>query len=498
MKRTAALIAVLVMLAAMGSASAQPPLPAPRAANPPIMVAAATNNDFLNAWVFYPNVRLSVSGIETATVEAGEPAHTCGAGGPVAGSNSVWFATYLPDGELTLKTEGTAYVTAGSGTLDDSIISLYRLKGNESVVDFSFLEQVDCGSGGSGPGQIKQTIIEGTYLVQLSMEAAETVTGGTAALLAKFVPMNSIASDSIATARALTFPKSYSLAMAQFATVDLNEPVDLLYPANTQVQNSVWFKFSLTRTMGLMIQGGLLGGIQSVSIFKAEPDGSLTSIPYNYSTSLFVALAQFAPGNYYLRLAGIVEQLAIQELDQYNNFFASILLATVSLTPTNFELGTNEGTPGAAASLEGWTVKNAGAGDTSMCVANVCGYQITSSGTDESTVLMSKMKLSSVYVRKGEMMQMGIYGDHSGEGRVRITVDLIDAAGTVVRISREFYLGSDDYTVSFEAVPGKINPVKSTVKIENLSDTPGDSIFIDKVIVVPIRLGPPLPRSDQR
>lgn len=498
MKRIAAIIAVLLLLVTMGSASAQAPLPAPRAANPPITVAATTNNNFIDAWVFYPNIRLSVNTIEAATVEVGEPMHTCGAGGPVAGSNSVWFTTYLPSGELTLQTAGSAYVTAGSGTLNDTIISLYKLMGNGSVVDFTTLDQIACGSGGTGAGKIKQVLDEGTYVVQVSMEAVETVVDGDVALLAKFASQNTIDSDSIAAARTLTFPKSYSLALAQYARVELNEPIDLLHPANTQVQNSVWFKFSLTQTMGLVIQASIFGGTQSVSLFKAETDGSLTSLPVEYEPSLFLPLIELTPGNYYLRLAAVVQQYEIEELDQFYNYYTSIMLATMAMTPMNFELGTNEGTPGAAASLEGWTVKNAGAGDELMCVTNICGYQITSSGSDESTVLMSKAKLSNMIIRKGEMMQMGLYADYSGEGHVRITVDLIDAAGAVVQVKREFYLGGGSYTTTLEAVPGKITPVKAVVRIENLSDTPGDSVFIDKVLVVPLRLGPPLPRDGQR
>lgn len=491
-RRITAIIAILIMLTATGSASAQSPLPAPRAANPPTTVSATANDNFIDAWVFYPNIRLAINDIEAATAEIGEPLHSCGAGGPVAGGYSVWFATNLPDGELILKTAGSAYVTAG-GTTGDTIITLHRLTGDGSIVDFTKLQEVACGSGDTGAGKIRQVITEGTYLVQVSLESAETVTDGDVALLAKFKPLTQIDSDSITEARELRFPKTYSLALAKNATAALNEPVDIMYPSNTPVRNSVWFRFSLTQTMGLVVQATLFGGYESISIFKVEANGSLTSIPVCFCSG-FVPLTQLEPGNYYLRLATPVQQYEIHELVDYSYYYAFIMLATVSLTPTNYELGIDEDTPTAAASLDGWTVKNAGVGDELTCIVDRCGYQITSSGADESTVLMSKVKLSTVNIRKGEMVQMGIFGDYTGEGHVRLTVDLIDAAGSRVRFSRDYYLnGGSMY--SLEAVPRNIVPVKARVKIENLSDTPGDSVFIDTVAIIPIRLGTPLPRG---
>ena len=87
-----------------------------------------------------------------------------------------------------------------------------------------------------------------------------------------------------------------------------------------------------------------------------------------------------------------------------------------------------------------------------------------------------------------------IEGDYTGEGYVRMTVDLIDAAGEVVRFSRDVYLDGTSYT-SLEPVPQSIVPVKANIKIVNLSTTPGDSVFIDMVAVIPVRLGTPLPRG---
>ena len=486
MKRITAIIAVLVMLAAMGSASAQSLLPVPRAANPPTVIPGPLNDNMIDAFTLYPNVSLVVEGIETATIEVDEPMHSCAVPAATAGSHSVWFAAYLPNGLLTLKTEGTAYVTAGDPSAD-TVMSIYRLT-DKFAPDFTKLQALACANGDTGAAKIKNFVTnEAIYLIQVSMESGTALAGSTLSLKAKFKPASPVAGDKPSTARNLTFPATYLVNSLSSATVDFNEPVDPLVPAE-MVGNSIWYKFQLAAPQRVLL-GSLLG---PVSIFRVLGNGALEPIDYTFIDIDDLALLD--AGNYLVRVFMPALQMPLITLGA---LIPMPFIAVPVLSPINVTFGTDEGTVDAAASLDGWKLKNATPSgelnaDELVCgfIADKCGVQLTSQGTGEATKLIGKTSLSSIKLKKGELLLLvatGMTTDTATQVRVKLVMH--DATGARVVITKDLVPGTFGILLDqVVAMPRKFVPVSAKVIVTNLSQTEGNVAIIDELLLVTARV----------
>lgn len=474
------------MLAVMGSASAQSLLPVPRAANPPTLVSASMNDNMLNAFTLYPNVSLVVGGVETATVETGEPMHSCALPAATTGSHSVWFAAYLPKGLLTLKTAGTSFITAGDPS-DDTVMSIYRLT-DKFNPDFTKLQALTCANGGTGAAKIRNFVTnEAIYLIQVSMENGTALAGSTLSLRATFTPASPAAGDRPSNARALTFPATYLVNSLSSATVDFNEPVDPMFPPE-MVGKSIWYKFQLAAPQRVLL-GSLLG---PVSIFRVKANGTLK--PVNYSFSDIDDLALLGAGNYLVRVTMPALQMPLPTLGA---LIPMPFIAVPALSPVNVTFGTDEFTAEAAGSLEGWKLRNAtptgeANADELVCgfITDKCGVQLTSQGAGEATRLIGKARLSSIKLKKGELILMAATGMTTDTAtQVRVKLILRDATGARVVITKDLVPGVFGIVLDqVVAMPRKFAPVSAKVVITNLSQTEGNFAIIDELLLVTARL----------
>jgi hypothetical protein len=489
MKHFAALIVVLMTIVAWGAAGAQELLPVPRAANPPIQITGAINDHLLQAYTIYPDVSLTVQGAHTATIQAGEAAHTCAAPVPAAGQHSIWFAAYLQAGKLTVKTNGTAYVTSG-GVSDDTVVSVYRVTGNQSTINFTTLALAGCASGGTGAGNIKGLpVTKGVYLIQVSMESGMALAGSSVSLRVLFNAAETVPGERLETARSLTFPANKITSSIAFAKAELDEPADPFLPPSAIISRSIWYRFRLDSRMRLLT--GLSGYL---SLFRAGANGELTPVAYTSNLSTGGGLE---PGRYLLRVAMPAEQIPIDQLD--DQLFVMQLTAVPVLSPVNTGFGVNEGTAGASASMDGWTLKDATPGgqpfaDGPVCgfSLNKCGVQLTSRGAGEATRVIGTIRLNNVRLKRYELMLLGVAGQSTGDGRVRIKAILQDAAGETLALTREVYPAGSSITLNgFQTLPRAFVPVRVKLIITNLSQNAGDKAILDEVALIAYRLGDP-------
>lgn len=486
MKRITTIISVLVMLAAMGSASAQSLLPVPQATNPPTVIPGPVNDDMFEAYTVYPNVVLTIEQIEAATTEVDEVAHSCAAPTATEGSHSVWFAAYLPKGQLTLNTKGTAYETA-EGASSDTVMSIYRLT-DKYMPDFTKLEALACANGGTGAAKIKKFATnEAIYLIQVSMENGTALAGSTLTLKAKFKPASPVAGDKPANARNLTFPATYLLNSMSSATVDFNEPVDPFIPAE-MVGKSVWYKFQLAAPQRVLL-GSLVG---VASIFRVQGNGALEPIDYTFVDVDDLALLD--AGNYLVRIAMPALPLPLAAMDV---LMPLPFIAVPLLSPVNVMFGTDEGTVDMAPSLDGWKLKKAtptgeANADEVVCgiIPDKCGVMLTSQGAGEGTKLVGKTSLSSVKLKKGEMLLIAATGDATDTStQVRVKVILRDATGARVVFTKDLVPGLFSILLDqLVAMPRKFTPVSAKIVVTNLSQTEGNVAFIDELLVVTARV----------
>jgi hypothetical protein len=489
MKYAAVLLSLFVIMTGFRAADGQELLPVPRAANPPIQIAGASNDQLLQAYTIYPDVSLTVLGVHTATLQTGEVAHACAKPAPTAGKHSIWFATYLPAGKLTVKTNGTAYVTSG-GVSDDTVVSVYRLTGNQSTINFTTLAPVGCGRGGTGAGSVKGLAVrEGTYLIQVSMESGTALGGSTVSLRALFDATEAVPGEVPETARSLTFPANKVVSSISFAKAELDEPIDAFLPPGTTISRSIWYKFELESRMRLL--AGLTG---YMSLFRVNANGEL--IPVKFSASISDGNG-LRPGRYFLRVAMPAEQLPIGQLD--DQLFVAQMSVVPVLSPVNIGFGVKEGSAGASASLEGWTLKGATpAGqpnaDGLICgfTANKCGLQLISQGPGEATRVIGTITLKNVRLKRYELMLLGAAGLSTGDGRVRIKAIMWDASGARLVLQRVMYPSTTGLALNgFETLPHAFTPVRVKLIITNLSQHAGDKAILDEVALVAYRLGDP-------
>jgi hypothetical protein len=474
------------MLAAMGSASAQSLLPVPRIANPPTAIPALAIDNAYDALTLYPNVSLLVQDIDTATIEVDEPAHSCALPAATAGSHSVWFAAYLPKGFLTLKTAGTSFVTAGDPS-DDTVMSIYRLTDKLSP-DFTKLEALTCASGGTGAAKIKNfPTNEAIYMIQVSMESGTALAGSTLSLKAKFKPASPVAGDKPSNARPLTFPATYLVNSMSSATVDFNEPYDPLFPSEF-IGNSVWYKFQLAAPQRVLMTSLLA----PISVFLVQGNGTLEPVEYLFDNVDELALLD--AGNYLVRVSMPVMQMPLETLGA---LIPMPFVAVPVLSPINVTFGTDEGTVDAAASLDGWALKKATPSgepnaDELVCgfIADKCGVQLTSQGAGEATKLVGKAGLSSVKLKKGELLLLaatGLATDTSTQVRVKLVMR--DATGARVVITKDLVPGVFGVLLDqVVAMPRKFAPVGVKIVVTNLSQVEGNTAIIDELLVVTARV----------
>jgi hypothetical protein len=470
----------------MGSVSAQSLLPVPRAANPPTAVPANMIDSMLSAYTLYPNVSLAVQGVEAATVDIGEPMHSCALPAATTGAHSVWFAAYLPKGLLTLKTAGTSFVTAGDPS-DDTVMSIYRLT-DKFNPDFTKLQALTCANGGTGAAKIRNFVTnEAIYLIQVSMENGTALAGSTLSLRATFKPASPVQGDKPSNARPLTFPATYLVNSLSSATVDFNEPVDPMVPAE-MVGNSIWYKFQLAAPQRVLL-GSLLG---PVSIFRVKANGTLK--PVNYSFSDIDDLALLNAGNYLVRVFMPAVQMPLPTLGA---LIPMPFIAVPAISPVNVTFGTDEGTIDAAGSLEGWKLRNAtptgeANADELVCgfIADKCGVQLTSQGAGEKTKLVGKTSLSSIKLKQGELLLMAATGVTTDTAtQVRVKLILRDATGARVVLTKDLVPGVFGIVLDqVVAMPRKFAPVSAKVIVTNLSQTEGNVAIIDELLLVTARV----------
>lgn len=486
------LTASLIMLAGFPSA-------AQAGTRAPVVVPAASINNVASAQPFHPAAQFVVTGVQTATIEALEPDHTCA---PGADSRSVWFTTDLMPGALTLDTTSSTYTVSG-GTSSNTVISLYRMT-NYVFTGFGDLSPLACNDNGSGPGIINAFNITstGTYMVQISAAPGVAVTGASEVrLLANFAPAQPLSFDEPSGARKLKIPSLPVVVNIGSATVSLNEPFDplALDPANypptepDAVTNTVWFKFTYTERRIFAVSNFYDIADIRFSLFQKVGSNYIPApgILDNYRGSLTAVLD---PGTYYLRvgMAGSPEGNPV-------TFITFAVMAYLTDPNFDFSLPGTEGKAGATADLTGWAVKkgNTGVGgDEVFCDGApnyACGFRFTSAGASEATTLKAVVGLNAVKFKKGDIFtQQLTLLDMVGTPNLKFSVVLTNAAGATQVYNMNLKSDEEMFAASIIQLQSGFTPVKVMLKLKNKDKTSGNSIEINSAIAAVLRVGEPL------
>jgi hypothetical protein len=475
----ALLAASLLLILALPSA-AQPSTRAP------VIVTATSINNASNAHPFHPDVQIFVTGVESATIEASEPDHTCA---PGADTRSVWFVTELMPGTLTLDTTGSSYTIAG-GTSPNTVISLYRLN-NWTFSGFADISSIACNDNGGSAGIINAFNIPtaGQYMVQISAAPGVAVTGASQVnLLANFTAAIPISFDEPSGARTLKIPSLPAIVNIGNATVALDEPFDPSLGA--PVTNTVWFKFTYSERRIFAVSNFYdSGGDLGFSLFQKSGSAYVpaSGILSNGADSITAILNA---GTYYLRVGLLGEP---------NGSTANITTFTVIayLTDPNFDfsVGMTEGGVSATPDLTGWNVKNGTAGpggDEVFCdgpPAYECGFRFTSIGATEATQIKAVIGLNTMKLKKGDLVIIqAMLLDLIGTPDLKVTMKLTNAAGATQNYNLNVVTASE-FPAIITQVPATFTPVKSTIIVKNRDTTPGDSVEVDGVIAAVLRVG---------
>lgn len=497
MKYVLTVFAAVIMLLISGVSAAQEGiLPAPRAENPPFIIPFPSNNNMQSAYSLYFNTSLEFEQVEFANTEMGEPAHACASPSATVGSHSIWLATHVQKGKINLDTTGSVYQT-GSGPSSDTVMSVYRLIGAPEMVTFAHLQPVACSSNGSDAAKInKLSVPTGTYLIQISLESGVPALGGSKVRLkATTKPKEAISGDDINDPRNLLLPFAKTMYSLAWATAALDEPVDALIPP-VQLRSSLWYRLVLRQEMIILFPPIDITRLV-VSLFKVEANGTLTSTALPTLMGSFLTEGGLPAGEYLIRFGMPALQLQIPALRNVQIGIEPYYIMQ-ALTPANADLGINEGTANAAGSLDGWKVKNATPSgqpyaDELVCgyIPDRCGFQLTSSGAGEKTKLVGKVKLSNVRIRKGEVIFIMTIGKTYGNGEIRTTLQLKDAAGKTIKMSVQDFPGLVSGYSSSVIAPAGIRAVQGKVTIKLLSKTPGDAAMIDAFLAIAMRTAEP-------
>jgi hypothetical protein len=477
MRRLTTVFAAVILLclaAVPGVAQAQVRAPA--------VISASVNDLGELAHPFHPSAQIIVTSVETAGIEASEPAHSCTAPADT-GMHSVWFRTALAPGTLTLDTTGTSY-DGGATTSPNSVISIYR---GQPSFSFATLSPVACSDNGFGAGIINGADIAylGYYYIQISAApGVNAVDPSQVMLTATYVPDHPIINDEPDGAKKLKTPGLPTVVGINSATTALNEPVDPL--ASGVLTNTVWFRFTMnTRRAASFVN--LLSFVSiRFSVFTRSGDTFTPAAGVVQSVGNQL-IGIFEAGEYYLR-AGI-------ENDPSGTSTGFISIANIAvLSPANYEFaaGLTEGAIGALPSLDGWTVANGSAGEVVACDAGThdCYFQFISGGAGENTQLKGKIALRDVRLKRGDALAIQLeFFNPTGAPNLKATLKLVDAAGAVQKYS----LNVSDPLATF---PGQIfrvaqtfTPVKAIITITNNDTVFGHVVQIDGVAVQALRLG---------
>lgn len=441
---------------------------------------------------FSPDAQITVTGVESATIEGTEPNHTCLIPNS-AGGHSVWFRVTLQPGALTLDTAGTSYATVG-GPSTDSVISLYRFDDSfpNGFNSYAELASVGCSDNAGATGAISGITIEQvtTFYIQVSAAPGINATApSTVILTADFTAATPHPYDSPGQAKEMKLPNLPTITNIANATLSMNEPTDpaLFLP----ITNTVWTKFTLTTKRIIWFQNFYYQAADLwFSVFtKSGPN-------YIPATGIYLAgpdiiFGALEPGTYFMRI-GIVDAPS----GTTQHFVTFTGLAYLSPIADEFSVGITEGTPSATASREGWAVRNPSGGDAEACEVAPpydCYFKFVSAGGTEATTLKGSVALNNVRLKKGDLllMQAGI-GETSGEPNLKIKVVLRNAAGSSVTYAMNIRDSIYATPKRLITLPVGFVPVRAITTVSNRDTDTGDTVELDGLVIVGIRSGEPL------
>lgn len=438
---------------------------------------------------FSPDAQITVTGVESATIEGAEPSHTCLA--PVSpGGHSVWFVTTLQPGMLSLNTVGTAYGTAGSASTD-SVISVYRFEDSAPAGFNSYSELValGCSDNVGTAGAISGIAIEQATVLYIQVSAAPGINATTASSVVLTADFNALVPhpyDLPGQAKRLKLPKLPTVTNIADATLSLDEPVDPSLPF--PITNTIWSKFTLTSKRIVWFQNFYYQAADLwFSIFTKSGPNYIPATGI-YLTAPDIIFGALEPGTYYLR-TGIINA----PVGTTQNFITFTGLAYLSPIADEFSIWPTEGIVGATASLEGWTVRNPSSGDTETCETAPpydCYFKFVSTGAAEATALKGKVTLNDVKLKKGDILliQAGI-GETSGEPNLKVKIVLRNAAGAAISYVMNIRDSIYKTPKRLITLPAGFVPVTAVTTVANRDIDLGDTVELDGVVVVGIRSG---------
>lgn len=465
------MVMMCVALTALTSVAAQVE---PRAGG---TIVNAANNSLSSAYSFHPNQVLTVTNVNTATIEAGEVTHSC-LSSPSAGKYSVWFQTYLAGGTLSLDTFGTDY-----GISNDSVISVYRVA--SSVPTYANLTSVGCGDNGTGTGLISNlAVTQGLYAIQVSAADSVTASSGSQVVLsATYSSAYLIPNDNLATAKPLSFPNNYVQFGIENATLETNE---LIEPGDTDFgTHSVWYKFTIKQKNYYAFQNiSDLSGDPYFEVFKVVTVGGVSTYTYVGGTSGFY-LAVLDPGKYVLRVSSETTPRGASSA-QYNFITASYLI------PENYEFSTGSYVDSGIGDMTGWVVKKASTGatpDGNICISAKCYFQFSSDGATEATSISATFPIQTQKIRKGDAILLNITFQYTGSSNAdfMVTYLLTDVNGATLKMQRRVQ-GTAGYQATLP-VTKSFSAVKVKITVKNMDKSGTGVLRLDAVVGAFVRIG---------
>lgn len=328
---------IVILLLAM-PASAQSkigPLLAPQ--------AAPVNDNFSSRRGITWTDNYSMSAVD-ATIETGEVMHSCAAGGPRTGTQSVWYEFYVPAGLITLTTDGS------SGSASDTLMSIWQGVSMESLASV----ECDDDDGIGTASLITRVLPEGRYIVQISrFSDTPSAAAGTYHLSMDFVPAGPVpGNDTRANATFIGLPDAVFVQNMDNASLDTDDTDT----SCTSFKNahSVWFRLVLVSAKQVYFWSSGAINDTVLTVYENPSVGVYNEIACNddvTSSNRYAGITiTLDPGTYYIRMASFASSGALNG-------------GTAAIFNASLETVTNGGFETADAS---WLVTN-GTGDKRRC-----------------------------------------------------------------------------------------------------------------------------------
>lgn len=203
----------------------------------PAFTAPPTNNDLIDALMLFAQANNSgtITDIEEATLQAGEPTASCADGG--TDNDSIWFKFSFPDGDITMT---IATVEAQFS----AVLTLYAFPPTGLLAD---MVEIACVNDTGSDIVLDQALGDGMYLIRVASDDGLPLGFRSATYNFVFTPPSAglvPANDNRINAAPVVFNKSQKTRNFEYATVEGLDPNSVSCSGVLSPRQTLWYTFT--------------------------------------------------------------------------------------------------------------------------------------------------------------------------------------------------------------------------------------------------------------